>query len=351
MQQRNSPPSLLDEYKKLEKLNRYQDPLTILNEKIDWESFRGIIERGYKQTDPSKGGRPAYDKVMMFKILILQRYYELSDDSTEFQIVDRWSFMRFLGLSMNDNVPDAKTIWLFKETLTKNGILEELFLELTNTLGKMGLTVNRGKIIDATILQVPKQRNTREENRQIKEGKTPEEWNDEKARQKDMDASWLTKNGEDFYGFKNHVVIDSETKLIEDFQVTPAHVPDREIGEEILESMEEGIIIYGDRGYPSKSMTEIMKVNGIEDAVMRKGTRNKPISHEDKERNKRISKTRCRIEHVFGFMKRHKKKYDIMSIGLERATANITLKIIVYNLNKTIKLLSAKGIETKFAII
>jgi IS5 family transposase len=351
MKQTNRPPSLLDEYNKIETLKRYKDPLAILNESIDWESFRTIIERGFKQTEPSKGGRPPFDKVMMFKILILQRYYELSDDSVEFQIVDRWSFMRFLGLSMNDKVPDAKTIWLFRETMIKAGILEELFIRLAKTLKNIGLTVNRGKIVDATIMEAPKQRNTREENRQIKEGKTPEDWQEEKARQKDTDASWLKKDGEDFYGFKNHVVIDSETKLIEDFQVTPAHVPDREIGEEIIETMEEGVILYADRGYPSKDMSDRMKDQGIEDAVMRKGARNKPISHENKERNKIISKTRCRIEHIFGFMKRHKKKFDILSIGLERATGVITLKNIVYNLYRTVKLLSDKGIKSKFAII
>jgi transposase len=153
-----------------------------LNSRIDWESFRTAIERAYQKTDPDKGGRPSYDKVMMFKILILQRLYELSDDALEFQIFDRWSFMRFLGLTMNDKVPDAKTIWLYRETLTKAGVIEEIFVQLTKTLGKMGLTVSSGKIIDATIMEAPKQRNTSEENKQIKSGETPEDWSEEKKK-------------------------------------------------------------------------------------------------------------------------------------------------------------------------
>lgn len=212
---------------------------------------------------------------------------------------------------MNENVPDAKTIWFFRETLMKKGVLEELYTQLNKTMQTLGLILNKGRIIDATIMEVPKQRNTRQENKQIKEGQIPKEWKAEKVKQKDVDASWLTKDGKDYFGFKNHVVIDRETKLIVDFQVTLASVKDREIGEELIEEISEGSIVYADRGYPSKRLSEKMKSRGITDKVMRKGSRNKAISQSEKERNKEISRTRCKIEQVFGFMKRHGKKFDI----------------------------------------
>ena len=161
----SKPRGLFDEQIRLEKLSKKQDPLERLSAHIDFEYFRKPLEKALiKDSDKSKGGRPAYDVVLMFKILILQRYYNVSDDAIEYAILDRLSFMRFLGLGINNAVPDSKTIWLFRDTLTKMKLVEQLFGVLDKQLDKDGVIVHKGKIIDASIVEVPVQRNSRGEN-------------------------------------------------------------------------------------------------------------------------------------------------------------------------------------------
>ena len=121
------------------------------------------------------GGRPAYDYVLMFKIIILQRLYNISDDQTEYQINDRLSFMRFLGLELKDKVPDAKIIWLFKEKLIEARVSKKLFEKFENELARNNLIGKEGTIIDATIVEAPIQHNSKDENEQIKNGKVPEQ--------------------------------------------------------------------------------------------------------------------------------------------------------------------------------
>lgn len=189
---------------RLSKLSELGDPLEKLGQGIDFEIFRAVLEEKLFKHPQGKGGRPPYDYVLMFKILILQRYYNLSDDQVEYQINDRMSFMRFLDLSIADDIPDSKTVWNFREQLILLGAIEELFALFTNELEKLGLIINKGKIVDASFIEVPKQRNSREENQQIKEGKTPESFLEQPAKlsQKDLDARWTKKNGTSYFGYK-----------------------------------------------------------------------------------------------------------------------------------------------------
>lgn len=151
----------------------------------------------------------------MFKILFLQRLYHLSDDQTEYQINDRLSFMRFLGLGLGDKVPDAKTIWLFKDTLSKAGVMRQLFDRFDELLEDAHLITKTGTIVDATFVDAPRQHNTRKENKTIKEGGVPEEWQTEemchKLAQKDTDARWAKKNNEVHYSYKDHVKADADS--------------------------------------------------------------------------------------------------------------------------------------------
>ena len=160
---------LFDEQFRLEKLSKKNDPLEKLSRHIDFEFFRKTLSvLRDVDANSSKGGRPGYDEVLMYKILILQRYYNISDDNTEYAILDRLSFMRFLGLGINDRVPDAKTIWLFRDKLTKAGLTEVLFRMLDNQLNKDGIIVNVGKMVDASFVEVPVQPNSREDNKYIR---------------------------------------------------------------------------------------------------------------------------------------------------------------------------------------
>lgn len=184
-----------DESERLSKLSEQGDPLLRLSRVIDWEGFRPLLDQMLKTDSKGKGGRPPFDYVMMFKVLVLQRYYNLSDDQTEYQILDRMSFMRFLGLGLSDKVPDSKTVWHFRERLTKAGGVGELFAHFGAGLDAAGLLAHEGSIVDASFVEVPRQRNSREENAEIKSGKTPESWpsTPNKLRQKDLGARWVKK--------------------------------------------------------------------------------------------------------------------------------------------------------------
>lgn len=150
------------------------DPLVVLKAEIDFEAFRGDLDRVRDKVRKSNAGAKPFDVVLMFKVLILQHLYDnLSDDKLEFQIRDRLSFMRFLDLEMHDRVPDAKTVWAFRERLNELGLTEVLFERFNEQLAQRRFVAKTGQMIDATFVEVPRQRNSREENALIKAGEIP----------------------------------------------------------------------------------------------------------------------------------------------------------------------------------
>src|SRR5215207_6212708 len=157
---------------------------------VEFEQFRPDLERAVPRSDGSKGGRPAFDHVLMFKELLLQAMHALSDERAEYLVKDRLSFMRFLGLGLADPVPDANTIWAFREALKRAGAVEALFARFDTTLREAGYLAMGGQIVDATIVTAPKQRNTEDEKAAIKAGRIPEGWAERPAKlaQKDRDA-------------------------------------------------------------------------------------------------------------------------------------------------------------------
>lgn len=198
---------LFDEEDRLRVLSKLGDSLEKLNEKINQEIFKPILKKALNKESKGLGGRPAYDYVLMFKIIILQRLYNISDDQTEYQINDRLSFMRFLGLELKDKVPDAKTIWLFKEKLIEARVSKKLFEKFEKELARNNLIGKEGTIIDATIVEAPIQHNSKDENEQIKNGKVPEQWrgkqNKTKLSQKDYDCQVGKKHKRSYYGYKD----------------------------------------------------------------------------------------------------------------------------------------------------
>ena len=199
--------SLFDQQFTVEKLEEIGNPLAMISKVIDFEMFREVLESKILNCNKkNNAGAKPFDVVLMFKILILQRYYGLGDKQVEYQILDRLSFKKFLGLESGDKVPDEKTIWLFRENLTKKGVIELLFKQFIGFLESKNLIFNEGKLIDASFTVAPRQRNTREENEKIKKGEGTDLWNDQpnKKKHKELDARWTKKNGEKYYGYKNH---------------------------------------------------------------------------------------------------------------------------------------------------
>jgi IS5 family transposase len=247
-----------DEEFRLREISAHGDPLEKLNEIIDWEIFRVTLANVFKNEPHGPGGRPRYDYIMMFKILILQRLYNLSDNQTQFQIMDRLSFMRFLQIDIAKKVPDEKTIWLFREQLTKNGAMKRLFKKFFHFLNKNDVIANSGIIVDATFVDVPKQRNNRDENETIKSGEIPEDWEDKpnKLRQKDVDARWTKKNEETHYGYKDHIKVDAESKIILDYEVTDASVHDSQVLLDLVGKEDSGSELYADSAYSGEPIAE-----------------------------------------------------------------------------------------------
>ncbi|WP_241085153.1 transposase [Candidatus Vondammii sp. HM_W22] len=158
-------PSFFDHQDRLELLEQQGDLLPKLERTVDWAAFRTLLGSIYKNSGPSKGGRPPYDAVLMFN---------LSDDQTKLQIRARYSFYCFPGLSPEGKVPDAKTVWVYRERLKEPGLVDKLFSELLIQIDAAGFSVRKGQIVDAAIVPAPRQHNTREENRQIKAGDSTE---------------------------------------------------------------------------------------------------------------------------------------------------------------------------------
>ena len=323
---------IFDETRRLERLNELGDPLIKLNAVVEWEMFRPILQRVFQKERKGPGGRPAYDYVLMFKILILQMLYKLSDDQTEYQINDRMSFMRFLGIGIESRVPDSKTIWLFRETLTKANVVDELFRLFNARLEAAELITRTGSIVDATFVDAPRQRNSREENEKIKAGEVPEEWTKpekvHKLLQKDTDARWAKKNQETHFGYKDHVKVDAESKLIVSYNVTSANIHDSQALKGLID---EDKVLYADSAYSGKELLESLPEN-VKCEVHEKGAKGHPLTAEQKESNRVKSKTRVRVEHVFGFMTNSMGGITLRSIGMLRAEFHIGIRNLVYNL-------------------
>ena len=304
-----------------------------LNRAIDWELFRPKLTKVFKKQAKGAGGRPPYDYVMLFKVLVLQRIYNLSDDQTEYQINDRMSFMRFLGLGLGDRVPDAKTIWLYRDTLTKANVIRELFDLFNAQLEDAGLITHTGTIVDATFVEAPRQHNHHNENEDIKKGNVPDAWkkpeNIHKLRRKDMDARWTRKGREFHFGYKDHVKADADSKLITDYTVTPANVHDSQPMPTMINETDKAV--YADSAYWGSVVAEALPQN-VENSIQERGTKKQPLTEEQKASNRIKSKTRCRIEHIFGFMTNSMHGITVRSVGLARAEFNIGLTNLIYNL-------------------
>lgn len=331
---------LFDEQIRMEKLSKKQDPLERLSSHIDFEFFRQPLRQFFdKEVDRSKGGRPAYDYVLMFKVLILQRYYNLSDDTIEYAILDRLSFMRFLGLGINDPVPDAKTIWLFRDKLTAGGMVEKLFSYLDKQLDKDGIIVHKGKLVDASIVEVPVQRNSRDENKELKQGTIPEDWNENKVRQKDTDAQWVTHNGKNYFGYKNHIKADSKTKLITGYKATTANIHDSEVIDELLSKNEDSRQpVHADSAYRSEAIEQMCRSKKIDSCIHEKGYRGNPLTKRQQQRNRKKSRIRARVEHIFGFMTNSMNEMYLNYRNFIRNQAAIGLMNLTYNLFRLVQL-------------
>jgi len=326
------PRGLFDTSERLEELHALGDPLARLDQIIDWTRFLPVLERLPRCQPKGPGGRPAYPPLMMFKALVMQSLYSLSDAQLQFQIIDRLSFKRFLGLTEADSAPDEKTFWAFRNTLSCHRLVEPLFTTFHQALEAKGLFARQGQIIDATFVEVPRQRNARRENAQLKAGQVPEEWdaNPHMLRQKDLDARWTQKNGENYYGYKNHVKVDSRSKLIECFTVTHAAVHDSQALSVLVQKGDP--VTYVDSAYTGQACEAIFGGLGVKAKPIERAYRNRPLNGRQRRSNRARSRLRVRVEHVFATMKMSLRATWNRCVGKRRNQAAIGLLNLVYNM-------------------
>jgi transposase, IS5 family len=329
--------------KRLEAISAKGDPLEAINAIVPFESFRAEIEavvRLAAKERKSNAGRKPFDAVLMFKILVLQALYNLADEQVEYLIRYRLSFMRFLRLGLEDAVPDATTVWLFREALAKVGLVKKLFERFDRYLDAKGYIARGGQIVDATIVSAPKQRNTREENEAVKAGKTPEEWekNPAKNAQKDKDARWTKKNDQSFYGYKNHISVDRKHKLIRRYAETDASIHDSQKLDEVLDKSNTSNEVWADSAYRSAEIEAKLKAKGYKSRIHHRGARNHPLSKRQQAANTTRSRVRARVEHVFGDQENAMGGKIVRTIGIARACVKIGMMNLAYNMRRLVQL-------------
>jgi IS5 family transposase len=343
---------LFDVDDRLKRLSDLGDQLEGFGRAVDFEVFRADLVLALGYGDGAQGGRPPFDPVMMFKILVIQAANNLSDERAEFLINDRLSFMRFLGLGLSDRVPDARTIWLFREKLTKAGAIEGLFTRFDAALREKGYIAMGGQIVDASLIAAPKQRNTDEEKKAIKEGRIPEEWKaaPAKLRHKDRDARWTVKftkakqkaDGSKppvdiaipAFGYQNHISIDARFGLIRCWQASDAAAYEgARLREGLLDKTNTASPVWADTAYRSKANEAFLARHGFTSRIHRKKPKGKPMNQRTRNANAAKSKIRARVEHVFAEQK-YRMGLFVRTIGLPRAAAKIGLANLVYNMKR-----------------
>lgn len=331
-----SQAGFFDFEQRLDQLNAHGNPLGRLDEAVDFESFRPTLERAHDKERKSRAGRKPYDVVVMFKMMVVGELYNLSDAQVEYQVRDRVSFMAFLGLGPGDAVPDEKTLWLFRERLTQLRLIETLFEAFNRTLDERGFAAKKGTLIDAQITEAPRQRNTRDENAKIKAGERPASFDEtpHKGRQKDTDARWTQKRKVNYFGYKNHVGVDVKHKLIRRYKATDAATHDSRVIDDLLDERNTNRDVYADSAYRSKKISEGLAEKGYRDRIHRKGVRGRPLDERGKAANRKKSKVRARVEHVFGRQAQKLGGTLLRCIGLARAEARLGLRNLIYNLDR-----------------
>jgi IS5 family transposase len=337
----------------LKRLSDCGDPLETMSRVVDFELFRPALEKALAYGDGAKGGRPPYDQVAMFKVLILAAQNTVSDARMEFLIRDRLSWLRFLGFDLGAVTPDENTIRLFREKLTRAGAIDALFAAFDRQLRDRGYLPMGGQIVDATLVAAPKQRNTSVEKDAIKAGRSAAEiWPDQpaKAAQKDIDARWTVKfakarplpggrPGIDIaipsFGYKSSIAICRRYGFIRSAKVTDGARFDGRMLRDVVTRDNTASDVWADTAYRSQANEAWLKSMGRVSRVHRKKPRGKPMSKRTSGANARRSTVRARVEHVFARQKDQMGLF-IRTIGIARAEAKITLANLAYNIDRLV---------------
>jgi len=333
------------DHRALESLTQAGDRLMELDRYIDWQPLIEVADglwRAARKGQAACGAKP-WDSAVMLRVLILKRLYHLSDEQVEYQLRDRLSFLRFVGLGLGEAVPDSRTIWLYGEQLARANGARQLFDVFDGQLAQKGLLVKEGMMVDATFVEVPRQRNSREDNEKIKQGQVPAAWATSlrKRAQKDVDASWTKKNQQTYYGYKDHVKTGVKTKFIRDYDATTASTHDSQPLPGLIKPGDGSL--HADSAYAGEPIAANLRAKGVRNYIHEKGTRAAALDESQKAANRRKSQTRARVEHPFAFMEMSLGGIYNRCIGLKRNEYQIGLMNLCYNLCRFVQLQSGRA--------
>ena len=288
---------------------------------IDWKQLANLVNTIYS----SPTGRPSYPPLVMVKVLMLQQWYDVSDEGMEEALWDRVSFKRFVGLGLEDNAPDHSTISHFRKEVTERGLAPRLFRELNRQLEQRQLFVKKGTLIDATIVEAQAKRPPLSEGPGAKSGTDP-------------DARFTRKRGKSHFGYRAHIGMDAGSALIREAVLTPANVNDTEVADGLVSGDEEGV--YADKAYESKERRERLRSRGIKDRIMHRSHKHQErLPHWQQRRNALIPRVRAAVEKVFGTLKRSYGYRQVRYRGLARNTTELFFKCMAYNLRRADRLM------------
>jgi IS5 family transposase len=332
--------SLFADQEREAKLNELGDTLRVLEHHVDFAALAASVDHAAPRPSRERGGRPPFPTELMVRVLLIQQLFNLSDEQMEFQLLDRLSFQRFVGLRTSSQIPDRTTIWTFKERLIKAGASETVFEAVNRQLARHGYIARGGQMIDASIVQTPKQSIKKDEKDIVADQAMPTDWAPAKRRQKDIEARWTKKHGKSYFGYKLSASADKRYKLIRKIKVSTACEHDTLHFEAVIDSANTSRDIYADKGYIDGEREARLKSEGWRMHIQRKGSKDKALSEGQERRNRRIASPRARVEHVFAGLAQLGGK-TLRSIGLARATLHLNWKAATYNLRRFVYLKGA----------
>lgn len=335
-----------------------QDFFNQVNLLIDWRLISNIINKNYQKGE-SATGRASYDGLVLFKMALLQTWYGLSDYEVEDRVNDSISFSRFVGISLDESVPDHSVLSRFRTELTKKGAYEKIFKAFNKQLDKHKILVKTGAIIDASIVDSPLKpkgtasyeiENDRAEQERSDQQKELENKEQTLLRKEgkgvDTDARWVKKAGKLRYGYKKHYVTDPEG-LVLGVLTTAANVNEISNLEEVLDTadLKEGIYLNADKGYCSAKNEELLKKKNIKNRILIKAKKGKPLTEREKLRNNLIGKTRFKVERTFGSIKRWFNSTHARYKGITKMHTQNLMEAIAYNLYRSPGIIASNSFE------
>jgi len=296
-------------------VSNFRNPtLDAVEAAINWNPIRRKIERLYRQSGP---GRPGFPALTLFKALLLQQWYNLSDPGLEEALADRISFRRFCFLNLEDKAPDHSTIHRFRDRIAS--ILPELLAEINRQFDAQNLILRQGTLIDATLIQAAARPVSKD-----------------RAAPVDPDARWGGKEDDLIYGYKGHIGLDEGSELIRQAEFTPANEHDGGSFEALVSGDE--AVVYADKAYASQERSDWLRDRGIEDGILFKAARGRPLTAIQKLINQELTAIRRNVEHVFGTVKRVYSWRRSRYFNRVRNRCSFFVLCIAYNLKRTIKL-------------